>query len=406
MNLIKHLLFIFAIFVFSCTAEKNDEQHPDEVEKQTAVLAYYVPERDYQPEKVPVEQLTHIIYSFSHVIDGEMKFRRPDLAGPKLKQLVEQKKRNPELKVMIACGGWGADGFSDMASTEENRQKFITSVYNFVQEYQLDGLDIDWEYPAIPAAGTMARDEDTQNFTELMKGLRHVLDSTGRPQTLTFASAGWKNYYDKIELLEVLKYIDYMNIMTYDQVSGVSIYTGHHTPLGHVSSAQIDGTPFKSHLDSLFASGRVKDPDPRSSEKIVDFLIKEGADPDKLVIGAAFYGRAWKGVPPENNGLYQLSSGIHIGWSGYHHIRKEFEPDSNYVRYWDDQAKAPFLYNAEDSIMVSYDDTVSVRLKTEYAIEKGLGGIMFWQLGDDTKEEGSLLDAIYEASGNVTKNNQ
>ena len=403
----RSILLILAFITFSCTPKKSEDISENSsiegLEETPAVMAYYVPEKDYQPEKIPVEKLTHIIYSFTNVIDGEMKFRRPEEAGKKLKQLVEQKKRNSQLKVMIACGGWGADGFSDMASTPENREKFISSVYEFVEQYQLDGLDIDWEYPAIPAANTKARDADTQNFTLLMKGLREILDSTGRPQTLTFASAGWKRYYENIELLEVLKYIDYMNIMTYDQVSGNSIYTGHHTPLGYVSSNQIVGTPFSKHLDSLHQAGRMPDANPRSSEKIVEFLIDAGADPKKLVIGAAFYGRAWKGVPPENNGLYQLSSGIHIGWSAYHHIRKEFEPDANYTRYWDSLAKAPFMYNEIDSIMVSYDDTVSVRLKTEYTKQKGLGGIMFWELGNDTKEDNGLLDAIYQAA---TKNSK
>jgi chitinase len=133
-------------------------------------------------------------------------------------------------------------------------------------------------------------------------------------------------------------------------------------------------------------------------EKIVTFLISEGVDPKQIVIGAAFYGRAWKGVPPVNHGLYQLSRGLHIGWSAYHHIRKTFEPDTNYVRFWDEKAKAPFMYNERDSIMISYDDTVSVALKTRYAMDRQLGGIMFWELGNDTKERGSLLDAIYEAA--------
>ncbi len=387
------ILALLMLMVFSCGSPSETS-----TDKGPVVMAYYVPERDYQPTKIPVEKLTHIIYSFTHVIDGEMKFRRPEEAGPKLRQLVEQKSRNPDLKVMIACGGWGADGFSDMALTAESRQKFIQSAFEFIQEYQLDGLDMDWEYPSISGAGTKARPEDKENFTELMKGLREVLDKTGRPQTLTFASAGWKRYFDNIEMDKVMPYVDYTNIMTYDQVSGNSIYTGHHTPLGAVSYDAMEGTPFGEHMDSLYQTGRLKDPNPRSAEKIVDFLIEMGVNPKKLVIGSAFYGRAWKGVPPENNGLYQLSGGIHIGWSGYSHIRKEFEPDSNFVRYWDEDAKAPYLYNARDSIMVSYDDTVSVRLKTEYTIDKGLGGIMFWQLGNDTKESGSLLDAIYEAA--------
>lgn len=400
----KILPYLWAFTILSCT-KIQETKSPDTTsvtqEQKPVVMAYYVPEKDYQPKTIPVEQLSHIIFSFTNVIDGEMKFRNPDDAGPKLQQLVNQKQRNPALKVMIACGGWGADGFSDMAVSTESREKFAQSVYNFVEKYQLDGLDMDWEYPAIPAAGTKAREEDKENFTLLMKRLREVLDSTGREQTLTFASAGWRRYYDNIETLEVMKYASFMNIMTYDQVSGVSIYTGHHTPLGYVSNQEMGDHPFKKNLDSLYNAGRMKDADPRSIEKIVDFLIAEGVDPNQLVIGAAFYGRAWKGVPPLNNGLYQLSGGIHIGWSAYHHIREEFEPEANYQRFWDENAKAAYLYNTQDSIMVSYDDTVSVRLKTEYAIEKGLGGIMFWELGNDTKDDGSLLDAIYAAAAKI-----
>ena len=89
------------------------EQSPD---FKTNVMAYYVPEQEYDATTIPVEQLTHIIFSFTKVIDGKMAFRNPE-NGDKLDQLVAQKERNPELKVMIACGGWGAGGFSDMAST-------------------------------------------------------------------------------------------------------------------------------------------------------------------------------------------------------------------------------------------------------------------------------------------------
>lgn len=362
------------------------------------IMAYYVPERDFQPEKIPVEKLTHIIFSFTKVIDGEMKFQNEEVNGPKLQALVNQKARNPMLKVMIACGGWGADGFSDMALTEESREKFITSAKDFIQKYKLDGMDMDWEYPGISGAGTMARPEDKDNFTALMKGLREMLDSLETPQTLTFASAGWKRYYDFVDMDEVMKYADYTNVMTYDQVSGNSIYTGHHTPLAEVKSAEIEGTPFQLHLDSLFKAGRSQDPDPRSAEKIVDFLIKTGVNPHQIVIGSAFYGRVWKGVPPANNGLYQLAKGMHIGWMAYSQIREKYENNPEFERYWDAMAQAPFMYSRQDSLFVSYDDTVSVALKTQYTMEKGLGGIMFWELGNDTKEDGSLLDAIYEAT--------
>ncbi len=382
------------IFIASCEPKEYQETKPDG----PVVMAYYVPEKNYQPESIPVEKLTHIIFSFTHVIDGEMAFRDPEVQGLKLQQLVDQKERNPELKVMIACGGWGADGFSDMALTEQSRSGFIESAIEFVKRYELDGIDIDWEYPSISGAGTMARPEDRENFTLLMKGLREQLNTIDKPQTLTFASAGWKRYYDHIETEEVMKYADYMNVMTYDQVGGYSIYTAHHTPLGDAGLKSVEGTPFGLKLDSSYQSGSNKDPGPRSVEKIVNFLIDRGTKPEQIVIGAAFYGRAWKGVPPENKGLYQLSGGIYRGWTAYANIRREFESDGNFVRHWDEKAKASFLYNALDSILVSYDDTVSVRLKIQYAIDEGLGGVMFWELGNDTKEEGSLLDAIYQTT--------
>jgi len=394
-----HILFLI---IFSACSPKQketvEEDTSSQPDNQPVIMAYYVAERNYKPEEIPVEKLTHIIYSFTNVIDGEMKFRKPEVAGPKLTALVKQKERNPDLKVMIACGGWGADGFSDMALTEESRAKFINSASEFIKKYQLDGMDMDWEYPGISGAGTKARVEDTQNFTVLMKGLREMLDSFDSPKVLTFASAGWKRYYDHIELNEVMKYADFTNVMTYDQVSGVSIYTGHHTPLGNMNSVDIQGTPFHNYLDSLYQAGANLDPDPRSAQKIVDFLIAEGVNPKQIVIGGAFYGRVWKGVPPENNGLYQLSGGIHIGWIAYHRIRAEYEQDNNFQRFWDEKAQAPYMYNSVDSLLLSYDDTISVAEKTKYAMTKGLGGIMFWELGNDTKDEGSLLDAIYVAA--------
>ena len=381
------ILFLSLMSLSSNTIKRQDAP--------IVVMAYYVAEKEYNPSALPLDQLTHIIFSFTNVIDGEMKFGN-DEAAKKLKQLVAQRKSHPHLKVMIACGGWGADGFSDMAHTAENRSKFIQSVIKFNKEFQLDGLDIDWEYPGIPAAKTMARKEDKQNFTLLMKELREGLSTLNRQQTISFASAGWKPYYKNIEVTEVMKYVDFINVMTYDQIGATAPVTGHHTALGMIEEEDLDGTPAAEYLKKRKerAAKRGGTYQPRSVERIVDYCIELGISPNQIVIGAAFYGRAWKGVPPENNGLYQSNKGSFIGWSAYNQIRKDFESDKNYKRYWDPIAKAPYLYSKTDSIFITYDDTVSVKLKTDYAIKKKLGGIMFWELGNDTKEKNSLLKAI------------
>lgn len=374
------------------TSSKVNEKSP------FAVMAYYFPRQDDNPENLPLEQLTHIIYSFTLVIDGEMKFKS-DEAGKKLKQLVSQRKKHPHLKVMVACGGWGADGFSDMSLTPESRKKFIQSVVEFNRMYDLDGIDIDWEYPSIAATGTRARPEDKKNFTLLLKELREALDNLDRQQTLTFASAGWKPYYENIELEKVMKYVDYMNIMTYDQIGSNSPFTSHHTALAWIKQKNVLDTPaWKASEEIRKKSNHKRGPyEPQSAEKIVAYCLDKGVKREQLIIGAAFYGRAWKGVHPENNGLYQLNSGGLKGF-GYSDIREKLEPNKDYKRHWDPIAKAPYIYNAKDSIFITYDDTVSVRLKTEFALKKKLGGIMFWQLGSDTKEKNSLLKSIYQAS--------
>lgn len=395
------ITLVFSGMGYACTPTPGETAQEKVLSSPPVVMAYYVPEKDYQPERLPLDQLTHIIFSFTKVIDGEMKFSN-EATGEKLRQLVAQRANHPNLKVMIACGGWGADGFSDMALTPEGRKRFIESAVAFLEAYQLDGLDIDWEYPSISGAGTMARPEDKANFTALMQGLREGLDQLARPQTLTFASAGWKRYYDNVELDQVMKYADYMNVMTYDQMTIYSPFTGHHTPLGLIQPTDLQGYPIYEYMQSRNEEpGQDAYPwEPRSVEKIVQYCLDQGVSPEQIVVGAAFYGRAWKGVPPQANGLYQPNQGAYIGWSGYAQIRREFEEKNGFTRYWDSVAQAPYLYRPSDSIFISYDDTASVKLKTRYAKENGLGGIMFWQLGNDTQEANSLLDAIDAAAGN------
>jgi len=383
------LSMLLALILAACTNESTtDSTHDDE---SFALMAYYVPNDVFPPDDLPLEKLTHIIFSFSKVVDSEMAFDTP-ANDSLLRVLVEQRAEHPDLKVMIACGGWGADGFSDMASTAANRERFVASTVDFVQRYALDGVDIDWEYPAIPAAGTGARPEDTENFTALMKGLREALDQLERPQTLTFASAGWAPYYDNIETKEVMKYADYMNIMTYDQVGGYSPVTGHHTAFGFIEKADLEGTPF---LDTLQKNSPEREP--QSIERIVAFVRDLGIDPQQLIIGGAFYGRAWKGVPTANHGLYQPHKGFHVQWMPYRTIRADYENKNGFTRHWDTVALAPTVYNPTDSIFISYDDPESLALKMAYAKKEGLGGMMFWQLSNDTREENGLLDAMYDA---------
>jgi chitinase len=391
------ILFLVLTSFYSCKTHDKISG-----ERGIVVMAYYyVPSRGaFHPENLPLDKLTHIIYSFTEVIGNEMKFE-DDSSAIMLKMLVAQKKKQPHLKVMVACGGWsGSGGFSEMARSEEHRKKFIESVIRFIREFELDGLDIDWEYPGMEGVGNPYIPEDKENFTSLMRELREAMDKTGKEQVLTFAAAGWEHFFDHIELEKVMQYVTYINIMTYDMAGEDDTFTSHHTNLGLVKMGDIEGTPAATKIQEEGDSTK-----PWSAEKIISFCLGKGVKPGQIVIGAAFYGKGWMGVPPENNGLYELNRGPWTGSGRYSSIREKYEDKNGFVRYWDPIAKAPFLYNARDSIFVSYEDTVSIRLKTEYAVNKGLGGIMFWQLGSDTDKDG-LVDAIYAEKMRLNKTDE
>ncbi len=376
---------LLSALILSCHRDRSSD------DKGVNVMAYYYTQwANFKPEVLPYDKLTHIIFSFTEVIGNEMKFP-DDSLGLMLKKLVKKRGRHPHLKVMIACGGWGGSGgFSEMARTPENRKKFVGSVVKFIKEYKLDGLDIDWEYPGMPGIGNPYMPEDKENFTTLMCELREGLNEISEHQVLTFAAAGWEEFYDHVELDKVMRCLNYINVMSYDLAGGSDPYTSHHTNLGWIKMEDIEGTP--AALKMIEEGDSTK---PFSTEKIVSFLLNKGVNPAQIVIGSNFSGRAWQGVPPENNGLYQLNRGRWRGRAGYARIREEMEDKDGFIRYWDPVAKAPYLYNAKDSVFITYDDTMSVRLKTKYAAENGLGGIMFWQLGADAPVDG-LLDAIYE----------
>ncbi|MGZ8538351.1 MAG: glycoside hydrolase family 18 protein, partial [Flavisolibacter sp.] len=146
--------------------------------------------------------------------------------------------------------------------------------------------------------------------------------------------------------------------------------TGHHTPL-YSTQEQVEST-----------------------DNAVQKLLKMGVPADKIIVGAAFYGRMWENVPDINTGLYQ--SGKFKMGIDYKDFSKQLASDSGFVYHWDEKAKAPYLYNPTKKLFVTYGDPRSIGLKTRYVIERGLGGIMFWELGGDLYANG-LLEAIDKA---------
>ena len=177
-------------------------------EKDYVVVAYVTSWSRVIPDPFT---MTHINYAFGHVNDT---FDGVRIDNPRrLKQIVELKTVNHDLKVMLSVGGWGSGRFSEMAADDQRRKSFANDCLRVVEEFGLDGIDIDWEYPTSDMAGISASPDDRGNFNLLMRDLREVL---GEDRLLTLASSAYAEY---IDFFACEKYLDFVNIMTYDMAS-------------------------------------------------------------------------------------------------------------------------------------------------------------------------------------------
>lgn len=338
------------------------------------VIAYYAggPE---QAERIPAQKLTHIIFSFGH-LNGNQFTIGSKRDSTTIKNLVLLKKQNPTLKIILSLGGWGGcESCSDVFSSVEARREFAISFLKANKYFSTDGIDLDWEYPSIQGyPGHTFKAEDKNNFTELIKALRTAL---GSEHEISFAAGGFQKFIDEsVDWKAIMPLLDRVNLMTYDLVHGYSTETGHHTALYSTKGQH------------------------ESTDNAVQTLIKLGVPANKLVIGAAFYGRMWENVSSTNNGLYQ--SGTFKQGIDFKNLSSEINPEKGFIYYWDNAAKAPYQYNAEKKLYFTYDDKRSIALKTKYAIDYKLDGIMFWELGCDLEKNG-LLDEIVKTKNQVTK---
>ncbi|HVX52187.1 MAG TPA: glycoside hydrolase family 18 protein [Chitinophagaceae bacterium] len=360
----KALLFLLgALLCFTTVTFAQSKKSP------ISIIAYYAGDSAHI-DAYPVEELTHIIYSFTHLKGNEIYIHNKRDSAT-IKHLVALKKRNPKLKIILSMGGWGGCGpCSEVFSTDAGRKEFAASVLHTLQYFSADGIDLDWEYPAIPGyPGHRFVPEDKPNFTALCQALR---DALGNKYEVSFAAGGFTTYLQQsIEWDKIAPLVDKVNLMTYDLVHGFSKVTGHHTPLYSTPEQKESVDNAVRYLDSIH------------------FPV------NKLVVGAAFYARIFDVDVDANKGLYQPGKFDH--GVDYNHFNKDSLENLGFVFYWDDVAKAPYGYNQKLKQVITFDDKRSLALKTKYAIYHHLNGIMFWELGNDVTKDG-LLQAIYDAA--------
>ena len=344
------------------------------------VIIGYVTERGWTKEQIDAQKLTHINYAFA--VPAQTGELAPLNArdSMNLAALISLKTVNKDLKVLISIGGWGGcKYFSDVALTETSRRKFANSAVTLLRKHQLDGVDIDWEYPAQIGAGNIFHPQDKQNYTLLLSALRSQLNKQGSHDQrtganhylLTVATGADASFVSHTELGKAQRYLDYVNIMTYDIYHGNDKTTGHHSNLNQ---------------------SRTGSQSRNSTADAVNGHIRAGVPAAKIVLGLPFYGRSWAGVTNKDMGLYQPSTGKH-SFISHDELVANYINVNGFTRYWDADAKAPFLWNPTTRTFVSYADEESFTHKLDYIKSKGLAGVMFWEYVHDLQQK-KLLNKL------------
>lgn len=369
-KVIQKLFFILCLtLITGCKGEKSAiaEVEQQEQKNDFKIIAYYTPSTG-KINKETVDQLDQVIFSFLHLRGNELSFDEAE-DSTSLAYLTSLKKQNSNLEVLISLGGWGGcETCSEVFSSAKGRNDFARSVKKILEDFHADGIDLDWEYPAVENfPGHAFKPEDKQNFTALVTELRETL---GEDYQISFAAPGFDEFIqNSVEWEKVMPLMNNLNLMSYDMVHGGSSSTGHHTSLYSTADQKMSADYSLKYLDSI------------------------GVPKEKIILGAAFYARVWEDVDSINNGLYQ--SGKFKEAVLFKDLESFQEEHDGFVMHYDSVAQAPYLYNPNKKLFATFDDPMSIAAKTEYVIQNNLGGIMFWQLSGD-KEEKGLVDIIYK----------
>lgn len=284
--------------------------------------------------------LTHINYAFGHITDTFDGIRIDN--EEKLKALSLLKTDYPHLKLLLSIGGWGSGFFSEMSADQNLRKAFAKDCQRVIEEFDLDGIDIDWEYPTSSMAEISSSPQDAENYNLLMSDIRAEI---GINKLLTLASAASADY---IDFKGLMPFVDFVNIMSYDM-----------------------GTP-PYHHSALYQSEHTR----FSVDQAVKAHQLAGIPNNKLVVGLPFYGR------------FKSSLGNAINYKNIIEL-------NDYEYKWDEVAQSPYLIDQHNNFVGSYDNPKSILLKCQYIKDNGLLGAMYWEYsGDDSQD--TLKKAVHD----------
>ena len=350
-------------------------------ESQTMESSYW------NADMIKGEYLSDLIISFALINKSDgFSLYIPEVESGSFANLWDEvsalKRKYPKLKVTVSVGGANEGGFSDMANDPVKRAGFVANVCAWLKNYNLDGVDIDWEYPVGPPWGQRipSRPSDRRNYITLLQDTRDAMDELGKTTdkrySLSTAVPAGDWFLQRNDVKAASRIVDSLKIMTYDYYGSWSSTTGHNANL------------YKNPRDS--SSGW-------STNQAVTAYLNAGIPPEKIMLGVAFYGRVWAGVSKGSNsntpGLYQRYDYVPYDGLSWIELKSEYLiPNSGFTRYWDDTAKAPYLY--DNDYWITYTDEEQIRLLNKYAKEKNLKGVFTWEYAHDIP--GELIKILAE----------
>lgn len=278
---------------------------------------------------------THLIYSFVEFNDDcdGIVVKRPE----KLQSMLDLKKQNPDLKIIVSVGGYKREGYCEMAADKKKRKAFVKDLKHLVDSLKLDGVDLDWEFPTTGNGGHNATPQDDKNYVTFVKDLRKAI---GKDK--------WISYYSNNSGL----YIDHKGMAPYVSYVHVSGYN-----LASPKEGQRGG-----HQSQLYPSNRLGD---WSIIKSIEKHIDLGVPKEKVLMGIPFFGRGKDPFPSYVDCRYfdQYSDGMRLEW--------------------DEEAQVPYYANDKGELVLGFDDERSIAAKFDFIRANGLPGVFVWHHDGD-----------------------
>ncbi|XP_040573319.1 probable chitinase 10 [Lepeophtheirus salmonis] len=328
----------------------------------------------FTPEDLDPKLCTHIVFAFATISNNKLTASEDRDIGDAFTEgtydrIMLLKEQNPDLQILLALGGWsfGSEPFRKITENIFRMNGFVYDSIEFLRRYNFDGLDIDWEYPE--------NEDDKAAFVNLIKELRLAFEgehkSAKKPKLLLTAAvpANYKAISAGYDVPELSKYLDFLNVMTYDFHGQWENEVGHNSPLFPLNSASN-----------------------KEKKLTVDYAVKEwvrkGAPLEKINVGMPVYGRTFK---LKDNAKFDIGAeavsggdaGRYTGEEGFlsYYEICDFLHQDNTTLVWDNEQQVPFAYRGDQ--WVGFDDERSLRTKVDWLKTEGFGGIMIWSVDLD-----------------------